>query len=138
MITKDELAALAEVRTVEAEALAQAGFYSGAYYLLGYAVECALKALIATEFKASTIPYPKEVTSIFTHRISVLSERAGLARDILARAKADPEFDIAWTAIQQWDSESRYMMRTENDYAVLARAVLDPSSGFLQWIRTLL
>ena len=39
---------LADVRIDEAGVLLAAGRWSGAYYLAGYAVECALKACIAT------------------------------------------------------------------------------------------
>jgi len=38
---------LAIVRLKEAKALLDQGFHDGAYYLCGYAVECALKACIA-------------------------------------------------------------------------------------------
>lgn len=38
---------LAQIRLAEAAALLQAERFDGAYYLAGYAVECALKACIA-------------------------------------------------------------------------------------------
>jgi hypothetical protein len=40
---------LAELRLAEARALHAEGLYSGAYYLAGYAIECALKAKIAAD-----------------------------------------------------------------------------------------
>jgi len=39
-----DLQQLAELRLKESKALFAAGFPEGAYYLAGYAVECALKA----------------------------------------------------------------------------------------------
>jgi HEPN domain-containing protein len=42
---------LAEQRLAEAELLLANGFWSGAYYLAGYALECALKAKIASSFR---------------------------------------------------------------------------------------
>ncbi len=42
-----DLQQLARARLREAEALLNAGEWSGAYYLAGYAVECGLKACIA-------------------------------------------------------------------------------------------
>jgi hypothetical protein len=137
LITKDELVGLTELRVKEADALAAAGHYSGAYYLLGYAVECALKALIAGEFKPETIPHPKDVASIFHHRLSGLAERAGLKRDIETRMKADPTFEVAWMAVQQWSADARYQVWTRDDYVILSAAVSDPVSGLLPWIRTL-
>jgi HEPN domain-containing protein len=47
---------LAELRLKEAKALCAAGMYDGAYYLAGYAVECAIKACIAKRTKAEEFP----------------------------------------------------------------------------------
>jgi len=47
---------LAEARLAEATLLLASGLPSGAYYLAGYAIECALKAIIAAQFRASEIP----------------------------------------------------------------------------------
>jgi hypothetical protein len=42
-VNKDELRQLAQDRILDAKALLAARRWSGAYYLAGYAVECALK-----------------------------------------------------------------------------------------------
>ena len=47
---------LAEERIAEAKILLDAGKWSGAYYLAGYAVECALKACIAKMTKSEDFP----------------------------------------------------------------------------------
>jgi len=46
-LDRKDLQELSRVRLKEATALMQAGFFDGAYYLAGYAVECAIKACIA-------------------------------------------------------------------------------------------
>ncbi len=46
MPTRNELKELAKLRLAEAEKLCDAGYYDGAAYLCGYAVEFALKARI--------------------------------------------------------------------------------------------
>jgi HEPN domain-containing protein len=46
-MTRWDLQKLAEDRLLDAEALLAAGRWSAAYYLAGYAVECAIKACIA-------------------------------------------------------------------------------------------
>jgi hypothetical protein len=56
MLTKSLLMALAETRRRDAEVLLLSGQYSGAYYLTGYAVECALKAIVASRFVQGAIP----------------------------------------------------------------------------------
>lgn len=42
-----DLQALSKARLIEAKALLRLGLNDGAYYLAGYAVECAIKACIA-------------------------------------------------------------------------------------------
>ena len=60
---------LAEERLAEATLLLAQGYPSGAYYLAGYAVECALKASIATRFKVDEIPDKSLVNSVYTHKL---------------------------------------------------------------------
>jgi HEPN domain-containing protein len=63
---------LAESRLAEARLLFAGGFPSGASYLAGYAIECALKAVIAEDFRASEIPELKYVRDVHTHDLSAL------------------------------------------------------------------
>jgi HEPN domain-containing protein len=58
---------LAEERLAEARALLETGHPSGAYYLAGYAIECALKARIAADFRADEIPDLRRVRDIYVH-----------------------------------------------------------------------
>jgi HEPN domain-containing protein len=53
---RKDLRALSRVRLSEARALFKAGLPDGAYYLAGYAVECALKACIAKETQRYEFP----------------------------------------------------------------------------------
>lgn len=46
-MNRTQLQILAEERARDAEALLNAGRWSGAFYLAGYAIECGLKACIA-------------------------------------------------------------------------------------------
>lgn len=50
-MNRKDLKLVAEVRLREAEALLNKRYYDGAYYLTGYAVECALKSCIAKKTK---------------------------------------------------------------------------------------
>src|ERR1700733_9390749 len=63
---------LAELRLAEAKSLLEKGLPSGAYYLAGYAIECALKAIIATGFRANEIPDKSLVNSVYTHNLNEL------------------------------------------------------------------
>jgi HEPN domain-containing protein len=55
---------LAELRLQDAEALLQAGRYEAAYYLAGYAIECALKACIAKRTEAESSPHEMQYDCI--------------------------------------------------------------------------
>lgn len=63
---------LAELRLEDAEALLASGRWAAAYYLLGYCVECALKACVAKQFRSDEVPDRKLVNSFYTHRLDEL------------------------------------------------------------------
>ena len=56
---RKDLQTLSRVRLKEATSLLNLGFYDGAYYLAGYAVECALKACIAKGTRRYEFPDKK-------------------------------------------------------------------------------
>jgi hypothetical protein len=76
---------VAELRLAEARALHAEALYSGAYYLAGYAIECALKAKIASDFHENEIPELKRVQSIYTHGLGALLGLAVLKEDLTQR-----------------------------------------------------
>ena len=53
-MNRRDLQELTRIRAVEAGTLLDQGMYDGAYYLSGYAVECALKACISTLLDSRT------------------------------------------------------------------------------------
>jgi HEPN domain-containing protein len=61
-----KLQELAELRLKDAEILLAAHRWDAAYYLLGYCIECALKACVARQFKERVVPDKKLVNS-FLH-----------------------------------------------------------------------
>jgi hypothetical protein len=61
---------LAELRLAEAKILAQERQSSGAYYIAGYAIECALKARIAAQFRENEISDKNLVNRIYTHDLN--------------------------------------------------------------------
>jgi HEPN domain len=70
------------VRLEEANALLSLGFYDGAYYLAGYAVECALKACIAKGTLRYEFPDKKKVESSYSHNLRDLIKVAGLRKPV--------------------------------------------------------
>jgi HEPN domain-containing protein len=125
---------LAELRLAEARLLLENGLASGAYYLAGYAIECALKAIIATDFRADEIPDLKYVRDIHTHDLSALLRFAELEEQLDAEKKNNPELYDCWTTVKTWSETARYKVWTEAD----ASAILDAigrDKGLLQWLR---
>jgi HEPN domain-containing protein len=87
---------LAELRLKEAKTLLSAELPDGAYYLAGYAVECALKACIAKRTREHDFPEKKLVNDSHTHDLGKLLELAGLS-DLLKRDVAnDEELKLDW------------------------------------------
>jgi HEPN domain-containing protein len=55
-VNRTDFQKLSEIRVREAEVLFENGFYEGAYYLAGYAIECAFKACIAKQIREYDFP----------------------------------------------------------------------------------
>lgn len=56
VLNRYDLQRLADLRAAEARLLLDNGYWSGAYYLAGYAVECGLKACIARRVREFDFP----------------------------------------------------------------------------------
>jgi hypothetical protein len=127
---------LASLRLEEAKALAQAGNASGAYYLAGYIVECALKARIAGQFKANEIPDKKLVNSLYTHDLEALLRLAGLDQELSTAIDADLSLKRRWLIIQRWSENARYQIWTRDDAADMIDAVdgNGTQQGLFRWL----
>lgn len=98
---------LSNTRLQEARALLTAGLPEGAYYLAGYAVECALKACIAKRTQVHDFP-EKGSHRYFSHNLDELVGFANLRTDLDDTIQEDGTFKIQWTLIKNWSEESRY------------------------------
>ncbi len=74
---------LTNLRVHEAKILLENECYEGAYYLLGYAVECAFKACIAKQTRRYDFPDKNFATKIYTHEITTLVKYAGLEQTLI-------------------------------------------------------
>lgn len=124
---------LADLRAREAGVLARSRNEAGAYYLAGYAVECALKACIAKETKRHEFP-PKVdyVRRVYTHNLEELLKLARLNNQLETDAKESPGLGINWGVVKRWNEESRYKASGLNGKDLYA-AISGPS-GVLPWI----
>ena len=71
-MNRGDLKNLALTRLKEVEVLLTNRQYSGAYYLSGYVIECALKACIAKQTHEFEFPDKKTVMDSYTHDLEKL------------------------------------------------------------------
>jgi len=129
-----EFQLLAAERLDDAVALLKAGRYACAYYISGYAIECALKACIARKTKQDEFP-PKDAARYYVHDIPKLLDIAGLGPAFTQEANHDPTFRANWAAVKDWSEESRYQSRPQQQAQEILEAVNDPQHGVLQWLK---
>jgi len=133
-ITGADFQRLAGIRLGEATTLRGSGQYEGAYYLTGYAVECALKACICARQQPGHFP-PKEKVArdLYSHNLSTLLDLAGLKTAM--DTAADATLKAYWNVAKDWSEQSRYNLPERQNAEQLYAAVADPRHGVLQWLR---
>lgn len=134
--SRTEFKQVAIAREKEAEALLKARQWSGAYYLIGYAVECGLKAIIATKFKANAFPDKDLVRDAFQHGLTKLVGIAGLTQIQQQAFNADPILRVNWATAKDWTVESRYTKWTRGQAEAMVSAITDQQHGVMKWLRT--
>jgi HEPN domain-containing protein len=135
-VNRVELQQLAETRLAEAQVLLDASRWSGAYYLVGYAVECGLKACIAKGTRQDDFPGKDRVLASYSHNLAQLIGVAGILEELRTESTNDATFSGYWGVVSQWNEESRYKHSPEPDATELVRAVSDPDHGVMRWLRT--
>jgi len=130
-----ELQEISEVRLRESRTLLNAGFAEGAYYLAGYAVECALKACIAKRTQEHDFPEKKFVNDSHTHNLKTLLQLAELKTELDTIIEADPAMESVMDRVQEWSETSRYQRKTAQEADALLKAIEEGKGGLLPWIR---
>ena len=127
---------LARLRLEEAKTLLQDNQSSGAFYLAGYTVECALKAIIAKQFRGDEIPDKALVNRVYTHDLSDLLRLAGLESELDAARRGDSELDRRWSIAKNWSEQARYSVWTEPEASAMIDAIDGDGKigGLLQWL----
>ena len=131
---RKDLQHLSRVRLREASALLKLGFFDGAYYLAGYAVECGLKACVAKGTQRYEFPDKKKVDASHTHKLGELIKIAGL-EEALERAGTDPDFRRNWDVVLSWSEQSRYRKQRPDSARALLEAIADRRHGVISWIK---
>jgi HEPN domain-containing protein len=102
--SREEWQQLCHVRIEDADALFRNGRYDAAYYLAGYAVECAFKARIVTLLEGYFSPAAKYVReNLYIHSLVKLLESAEL--NIVLESEP---IGTHWGIVKEWKETSRY------------------------------
>ncbi len=134
-MNRNQLQQLAENRVRDAEALLNAGQWSGAYYLVGYAIECGLKACIAKLTNQHDYPNKEFAQKCYTHNLEALVQVAELERQRSADANANPLLGTNWLIVKDWNEKARYQQWSELQARKLFEAVAQANDGVLSWIK---
>lgn len=136
MQTKKDLEKLAQIRLDDAILLQTNNRSSSAYYLAGYAVELAIKAVIANLVQPSTIPDKAFILATYTHNLGDLLSTAGLRPQFQTETKNDPQFAAYWAIASQWTETSRYEVWDSITAATIITAITDPTHGVFRWVKS--
>jgi hypothetical protein len=116
--------------------LLRAGMFPGAYYLVGYAVECALKACVAKRTNRHDFPDKKTTLDAWTHDLQKLVHLAGVWSDLQRDMHVSPALEINWAIAQDWSESARYDLSiTRVQARELYSACTSRRTGILPWIR---
>lgn len=136
-MNRQELQELSKIRRKEAVTLLKVKHYSGAYYLLGYSVECALKACIAKQTNKYDFPNKDLANKAYAHNLEQLVKLAGLENELATDFKKNKTLEVNWAIIKDWKESSRYICAiTPADAKDLYSACTSRINGILSWIKT--
>lgn len=132
-LTRDILSKLAQDKAEAARTLLRHDLHTDAYYLAGYAAEIALKAIIAKEFLAETLPDKKRVNDIYTHDLEALITLAGLRSGLNDKLREDQILRTHWDVVKSWNESSRYFIRSRGEAYAMVNSIV-AEDGVLPWI----
>ena len=126
---------LTTLRLREAKLLLENKYYEGAFYLAGYAVECALKACVAKKTKRYEFP-PKNADKLYTHDLEALVKGADLGVALKAKESSDIQFKLNWAVVKDWKEQARYETEIDNKRTGdLYFAITDKKHEVLSWLK---
>ncbi len=104
--------------------------FDAAYYLAGYAIECALKACIARKTKRYDFPDKELAQNVYTHDLAQLARLAGLRDQLEEEFRNDPLLETRWDLVRDWKEKSRYELRGRDRAEAMLDAVGDERGIF--------
>ena len=135
-MNRQDLQRLSRIRSREARVLLDEGSFAGSYYLMGYSIECAVKAAIAKQTKRYDFPNKRLANDSFTHDLKSLLQTAGLWSTLEAAMKSSPPLGLNWSVVKDWNEGSRYILTTSELQARdLYSACTARTHGLLAWLK---
>jgi HEPN domain-containing protein len=135
-LNRQILQTLAESRLDEGRILLANNQWTGAYYLTGLAVECALKACLARAVKEHDYPDKRFVNGMYQHNLqNLIGLDAALLAALQAETSRDSRLESNWNTVKDWDDEKRYDIVDEQEAKGLYDAASELGSGVMPWIR---
>jgi hypothetical protein len=136
-VNRTEARQFADAWVLDAKTLLDASRWHAAYYLVGYAVECGLKACVLAHIDNTGIIFQdkKYAEKWFTHDIEVLVKAANLEVARGVDIQANPALGVNWQIVKDWNVDIRYQEKDEFDAQTLYAAVTHGANGVLPWIK---
>ena len=132
-----DLQRLSRMRAQEAKALLDAGYFAGSYYLMGYSVECAIKAAIAKRTQRYDFPDKQLALDSFKHDLPSLLQTARLRPTLDAAMTASVPLRENWAVVKDWSEITRYEPATaESKARDFYSACTARTHGILAWLKT--
>jgi HEPN domain-containing protein len=129
---------MAEERLKDAEVLFAGGRWAFAYYVAGYAVECALKACPLKRMVIAGWVFDEDVKRVDecrTHEFDKLIRISGMLDDLKQETRRNAAFLDHWEIVTQWKVKNRYDEKAEGEARKLIAATTDEPNGVMTWIR---
>ena len=135
-MNRQEFQVLSRLRSREARMLLDRGGFSGSYYLMGYAVERAIKAAIAKQTKRYDFPDRRLVNDSYTHDLKLLLQTASLWSTFETATKTSRSLLLNWLVVKDWNERSRYILSIPEAKARdLYSACTTRTHGMLPWLK---
>lgn len=135
-LNRDTLRTLAGSRLEESRVLLENKLWTGSYYLAGLAVECALKACLASAVKEYDFPDKQFVNAMYVHSLENLFKLNGaLWATLQTDIATDAKLRVNWGTVKDWDDGRRYDIVEEPEARALYEASTESGSGVMEWIR---
>jgi len=135
-LNRDTLRTLAGSRLEEGRVLLENKLWTGAYYMTGLAVECALKSCLASAVREHDFPDKEFVNAMYVHNLEKLFKLNGaLWVALQVDMKIDPKLNVNWSTVKDWDDSKRYDIVEELEARALYEASTEAGSGLMEWVR---